>query len=504
MYEKLKLFRQSIFERFPFARDAAMNLLDALCSHSAKSVIELSLSPHFKRQHHSVARAIQDYSAGRNGSDAAEKILSQFTACLVEHRPQHNTPYHLLVLDVTPQVRPYAKKLPRQIVHQFTPTPGQKPIAVGHAISVVGETSMQDNWFLPYDARQVPADDCQILFGLKQVESLTKNLNDKLSIAAADCKYSSSSALVYTQDWQGKVLLTRLSPTRVFYKPYQYNKSDISKKGPTPKYGKALRLRDAENEIPDTTESLLHTTSTGKKWQVTIDRFDHLCMKGKAELRLYEKTISIFRITVRDDSGELIYQAPLWLAGSGKSIREIALQYIFHAYHLRFNIEHWFRFCKQQLLLDDFQTCDLSHARDWLLFPVIATHMLYHSKELAAGCHRPWEKTTDKLTPTQVKRSMDKILDQVGTPAADPKCRGIGQGRKPATRLTPRPDCPIQFKTQKKAGAGKIVIHVAADNIDQLGDVSINAHNLPGCGRQLKKALNQLIKTGASSLKTAA
>ena len=59
-YHTLIQFRETVFSLFKFARDAAMNLLDALCSFDASSVIELSLSPFFERSHASVSRAIQD------------------------------------------------------------------------------------------------------------------------------------------------------------------------------------------------------------------------------------------------------------------------------------------------------------------------------------------------------------------------------------------------------------------------------------------------------------
>ena len=48
----LESFRQKVYESFEHRRDPLMELWDALTSnHNAKSVVELSLSPHFHRQY---------------------------------------------------------------------------------------------------------------------------------------------------------------------------------------------------------------------------------------------------------------------------------------------------------------------------------------------------------------------------------------------------------------------------------------------------------------------
>ena len=79
-YHTLIQFRETVFSLFKFARDAAMNLLDALCSFDASSVIELSLSPFFERSHASVSRAIQDYNSGRQGEhvDIQDESIERF------------------------------------------------------------------------------------------------------------------------------------------------------------------------------------------------------------------------------------------------------------------------------------------------------------------------------------------------------------------------------------------------------------------------------------------
>ncbi len=504
MEEKLQAFRSDVYNKIPYAKDAFMNLVDALSSSQAKSVVELSLSPHFERAHHSIPRAIHDCTQGRDGR--AEKCELNFVDCLSSYsQSSADSKYHFLALDGTSQLKPYSKKLIKGIVHQSTPTPGQKPIGVGQTISVVGETNIDNNWFLPYSAQRIPSDKSAITFGLEQASQVAQALADKVSIIAADAKYSSVSALSQTHGWKNQMLLARLGINRVLYYPPVYTPSDITRRGRPPIYGSAFRVAEQQDAIPDESIELQHTTSKGDEWQVTVARFDGLMIKGEAEYGLQDKLFSIFRITAKNLQGELIYKNPLWLIGSGDESKEISLEDIFQGYHLRFNIEHWFRFAKQNLLFGQLQTSEITHADNWLHFPVLATHMLYHAKGLAKACHRPWEKPSDQLTPAQVKRAMGAVLDQVGTPAAAPRTRGIGTGRiQDSTNHNSRPDLPIEFKGQKPTKDGKLVIKIEGDNLDKLGSVQISAHNLPESGRQLKIALQELFETGKADLKQAA
>jgi len=56
---QLKQFRQELYEAFNLRRDALMELIDALSSTpNARSVVELSLSPFFRREYSSVHDAI--------------------------------------------------------------------------------------------------------------------------------------------------------------------------------------------------------------------------------------------------------------------------------------------------------------------------------------------------------------------------------------------------------------------------------------------------------------
>jgi len=61
--EQLKQFRQQLYSGLAYRGDTIMDLLDALSSNTtAKSVVELSLNPLFRRSYGSVYDGIQQFS----------------------------------------------------------------------------------------------------------------------------------------------------------------------------------------------------------------------------------------------------------------------------------------------------------------------------------------------------------------------------------------------------------------------------------------------------------
>src|SRR5277367_1039480 len=61
---RIKQFREKIYQFFPCRRDAAMELVDSLASNTeAKSVVELSLNPLHRRNYCSITRAIDEFYA---------------------------------------------------------------------------------------------------------------------------------------------------------------------------------------------------------------------------------------------------------------------------------------------------------------------------------------------------------------------------------------------------------------------------------------------------------
>jgi hypothetical protein len=160
------------------------------------------------------------------------------------------------------------------------------------------------------------------------------------------------------------------------------------------------------------------------------------------------------RVTVLRQDGTALYKKPLWLMVTGARRQELSLAEIADSYFRRFDIEHFFRFGKQKLLLDRFQTPDARHEENWWWICIFSYIMLYHTRLLANQVKHPWERRPKKLesikilTPSQVQRDYERIIKGIGTPASAPKPRGNSSGRREGTRVACRKDCPIVKKAE--------------------------------------------------------
>jgi hypothetical protein len=157
-------------------------------------------------------------------------------------------------------------------------------------------------------------------------------------------------------------------------------------------------------------------------------------------------------ITRYDAHGRPIFIRPMWLIVFGARRRELSLCDIWMAYRQRFDIEHFFRFGKQRLLLDAFQTPDAEREENWWQLVQLAYFQLYLARQLADTLPRPWERFLPKpdkgpASPAATQRAFGRIIRQIGTPAKPPKPRGISPGRAKGTILPPRKPQPVIKKS---------------------------------------------------------
>ncbi len=128
---------------------------------------------------------------------------------------------------------------------------------------------------------------------------------------------------------------------------------------------------------------------------------------------------------------------PMWLWASAPGAGEEEVRALWQCYLRRFDLEHAFRFLKQQLgwtrpLLRDPQAAD---RWTWLLLACYA--QLYLARPLAAGARLPWQRRPagpETITPGRVRAGFRHARAAVGTPASDPKPGKPGPGRPPGSK----------------------------------------------------------------------
>src|SRR5262245_25000647 len=119
--KQLKQFRLELYQNFNKRADTLLELVDAVCSNlRAQSVVELSQNGCFRRSYTSLFKAIEAWTPEKMGlAHLLRPVLPQ---------PQQ-WPFWLLLVDVTPQPRPYGRTVAdRGMVYEPTVIKGNKPV----------------------------------------------------------------------------------------------------------------------------------------------------------------------------------------------------------------------------------------------------------------------------------------------------------------------------------------------------------------------------------------
>jgi len=138
---QLKQFRQELYEAFDLRRDALMELIDALSSTlNARSVVELSLSPFFRRHYSSVHDAIAHLfrpSEPEKADEERRAVEQKWVRLIASYLPEpQRQKFWLFGTDVVTIPRPFARTLAdRTFVHQSNTLKGNKPVTIGHQYS---------------------------------------------------------------------------------------------------------------------------------------------------------------------------------------------------------------------------------------------------------------------------------------------------------------------------------------------------------------------------------
>ena len=144
---------------------------------------------------------------------------------------------------------------------------------------------------------------------------------------------------------------------------------------------------------------------------------------------------------------------PLWLWTSRPHATADQVDAAWQAYLRRFDLEHTFRFFKQQLGWTAPRLRDPAAADRWTWLIIIVHTQLRLARGLTTDLRRPWEPPSppDKLTPTRVRRGFRHLRPKIAHPASAPKPTRPGPGRPPGTpNRQPAPRYHVG-KTTKRA-----------------------------------------------------
>lgn len=416
-----------------------MDLVDALASNTqARSVVELSLSPCFRRDYNSLFKSLAEYQyywVHQNLAQLAAPYLPQ---------PQSRS-FWLFGVDVTACSRPYAKKLAdKGYVYQPSSLRTNKPVTVGHQYSSVcllpERPEQAPNWVIPLSNRRVVKWEDKERVGAEQIRLLlgdeTLPFYQQFCVAVADSSYSKPAYLLSLLTQTNLVSLVRVRSNHVFYR--QPIASARVRRGHPTWYGPRFALKNpATWPTPDRQLTTTFTSRKNQVYQVQIEVWDNLLRRRNSQppgLSMHNHPVRLARIRFCRENGKAVYAHPLWLILSGARRQEIKLAEIFSAYRQRYDLEHFFRFGKQRMLLNRYQTPEVTHEQNWWQLVHLAYLQLWVAQRYAVSQPRPWERYLPGLkdgipSPAMVQRNFGTIIRQFGTPANLPKRRGYSPGR---------------------------------------------------------------------------
>lgn len=449
----------------------------------SESVTALSENAHYLYQYSSIRDAIHNLHYFLEKESWEEGTLE---ACLLELISDDIIPniegFILLNSDITSIFREFSPTLEeREVVYKPNVSiKGNKPVGIGHHISCIGyNVSLGDNslynnsdssWNIPLSLCKVGLLENKNTFTATQVKEVLRKIGngEDLVVNCLDSNYHSPEYIAGTSDESNLVNIIRISSSRNVWESAMAEPKKIGQesRGAKAVYGKQYKLSESESWDCEVFKEVFvpFIQKNGKEVLVKIQNFGNRKIRTKRGLSMKKHTAHLIRIELLDkESKTPIHQHSLWLTVWGERKEELSLEHVFLAYRKRFDIEHFFRFAKQRLLLGKYQTPDLQHSKNWLKVVQLSYWVLWMAEEelREEKLKIPkWQKylTTEKqrvkeqgvLSPTKVQQNIGIIFSTFDREPFLPKGSKNKTGRKRNEKQPKRRRYSINFKTKKK------------------------------------------------------
>jgi hypothetical protein len=438
---RLAGFRRELYECLGKRADALFEACDAvLCRQERVHMLaELSLEPECRRGHGAVYDAL---NCGEVRIGRLRRALASLPL------PAWDDGRIRLACDVSNWLRPDAETSPdRLFCHCYARGKGNKQLIPGWPYSFVAALGPgRTSWTLPLDAARLgPADDPTEVTAA-QLRDVAARLagaghwkeGDPDIMIILDSGYDLTRLAWLLRDLPVEVL-GRLRSDRVMYSPPTAQQAAAC--GRPARHGPELRL-DGKKPWPApavtaSTDTARYGSAEASAWPRMHQRLarqrqwkDH-----PGPLPVIEGTL--IRLAVDRLPGDRSPE-PLWLwtTSAPAAASAGALNRAWQAFLRRFDIEHTFRFLKQQLGWTRPKLRDPAAADRWTWLVIAAYAQLYLARPLAADIRLPWQRpcTPGRLTPARVRRDFRNLHRTLPVLASAPKPSRPGPGRPPGSK----------------------------------------------------------------------
>jgi len=432
----LSEFREAVYQKVIWRPAAILDLVDALTiAGQVSSPVALSESPLFRRKYSSV------YDALVHGelSDEVKALFSESQDADWETIAG----YEIHATDATPNERMAAETLADRGALKAQQ---KEPVRYGHKYSwLVRLVQSGTSWVAPEDIERISTETTDTKVAAQQIKDLAVR-NTRPKVITADSRYRDKHFLGAFATLENTHALVRLQNNQTLSQEPELKPQ--GSRGAPRKHGANFQLTAIPRE-PDASEEFFLS-----KQRVRVRVWHKLHFKRMPLVRG-----SVVCVEFLKEDGTPRYKRPLWLFWTGPE--EVAPQDLCRMYLWRFAIEHLFRFLKQHMGLNSNRSSNLASLQRWMWIVALAYWQLLLMRDTVQPNCPAWhphkkDGQVKPLTPAQVQRSAQIFLLQSGTPAANPRPAGKGQGRQKGFRPAPRKRYKIVFKTKKAQNQPKI------------------------------------------------
>jgi hypothetical protein len=439
---RLARFRRELYFSFGLRRDALFDVADALACGQERVLMlaQLSLEPECRRGHGGVFDAL----------NSGDVVIGRLRLALdAVPLPAWDDGRIRLAADVSNWLRPDAETSPERLFcHTYARGKGNAQMIPGWPYSWVAALEPgRSSWTLPLDAvRLGPADDATQVTAA-QLRGVVERI-----IASGQWKEGDPDVIVVLDSGYDLARLAwlladlpldvtgRLRSDRVMYCPAPLLPArPRSTGGRRPRHGHKLEFSDPAT-WPDpaavtVTGTSRYGTAEAMAWSRMHQRLEHrgAWEDHEGELPVIEGTLIRLRVDRLPGSRDA---DPVWLWSSRAGAREDEVNRAWQAFLRRFDIEHMFRFLKQQLGWAKPKLRDPAAADRWTWLVIAAYAQLFLARDLAADTRLPWQRPCPpgRLTPSRVRRGYRRIRQGLPVPASAPKPSRPGPGRPPGSK----------------------------------------------------------------------
>ena len=449
----------------------------------ARSLVELSLSPVYHYQYSSIAKVLDQIASDEASRDAVQKAIQEM--CMPYFDTSASSGYFLLQTDTTPVCKPHSPTLKDRgyVAVPNTVIAGNKPLNIGYDISFVNLSDAESTWSLPLSVKRVSINQTTSECALEQLKALFAHPElpfcAELIINTLDSKYGNAPYLAPAYEHRQLVNVVRLRAGMKVYKyqprsntggapavydqKYYLNSESQSKtyKHPKTKLPHEVFQRSIFESEADETSHFDAKTSKGRQLKITLWRYNNMMIRSKNGHNMKDKSFDLLICRVTDaQNGKRIFERDMYIALTGQRKSELPTRKGYSAYRHRYDIEPGFRFIKQHLMLEKFQTPDVEHFDNWLLILQLAYWLLYCASDEAHFRPKKWEKYLPKnknaqdaprLSVTQVRKAAERLFLTFEQTPFKPVKSKKGKGRQKGQTQIIRKRYKVRKKTAHKA-----------------------------------------------------